>query len=161
MGKYYKVNEINQLMKEIQKQTMDALTKQCGKDIFNAMKQYMLENIYEAYEPRVYQRTEKLLNSLTVSPVIRKGNIISIKVYIPNEIINDSSHEMWYDVKQLGLSEGDNPTLSEVMEILERGLNKYREETHVVDDTYQYLMSTNVIIKGLINYLKSKGFNVI
>lgn len=161
MGKYYKVNQINQLMKEIQKQTMDAVSKQCGKDIFNAMKQYMLENIYEAYEPAIYQRTEQLLNSLTVSPVISKGNIISIKVYIPNEVITDEEHKMWYDVRKLGLSKGESPTLSQVMELLELGLNKYREPVGVIDDTYQYLMSTNVIIKGLINYLKTKGFNII
>lgn len=161
MGKVFRANQINQLMKEIKKQTENALIQQCGKELFNAMKHYMIENIYNSYEPHIYQRTEKLLNSLTVSPVISNGNIISIKVYIPDKAINDEAHKMWYDLPELNLSEGEDPTLSQVMEILELGLNKYREETGVIDDTYNYLVSTNTILKGLIKYLKTKGFNIV
>ena len=161
MGKYYKVNQINQLMKKIQKETENALVKDVGREIFSVMKQYMLEDIYSSYSPEVYERTYKLLNSLTVSPVISKGNIISIKIYVPNKALRDEEHRMLYSVPELNLQEGEDPTLSEVLQILEGGYNKYRPATDVIDKTYETLVASGIVLKRLMGYLKTKGFNVI
>jgi len=117
MGKYYKVNQINQLMKKIQKET--------------------------------------------VSPVISNGNIISIKIYVPNKALRDEEHKMLYSVPELNLQEGEDPTLSEVLQILEGGYNKYRPATDVIDKTYETLVASGIVWKRLMGYLKTKGFNVI
>lgn len=161
MAKIYKPNEIGNLMNDIKKRQEEALLI-AGKNAFEVMQRWLLEEVYtKVPESGAYHRTEELLKSLTLSPIIKSGNTMSIRVYIPNETFNDYAHAMMYDVPSLGLSMTNNPTASQVMMILEEGLNPYRPNALVMEKTLEELKYANKVFKDLQNYMKSQGYNII
>lgn len=161
MGKIYKSNQLSKLVNDMNKQVSKALADDVARNCYNIMKKWILEEVYNKYDPKVYVRNYELLNSLTVSPVISKNGIISVSIYIPNEKYKDPRHNMLYDVPSHNLEERDSPTIVQVMQILEEGLNIYRPNAEVMDNTIQELKTTNIILKSLISYLKTKGFKIV
>lgn len=50
-------------------------------DLLYKLLHKQLQSYYNSYEPKVYQRTYGLLNSLRISPITHSGNQFSISVY--------------------------------------------------------------------------------
>lgn len=161
MAKIYKANQKNQMINDIKKQVNKALADDVARRVYDIVQSYLLENIYNSYSPKTYTRTYELLRSLQVSPVFSNGSFSSIKIFIPEKQLSPDAHSMWYDIEQMGLSKGENPSASDIINILETGLNKYRGKTDVMQDVITELKATNVILKSLMSYLKSKGYKVI
>ena len=82
MATYNSVEELYaQMQKDIIKELEDISVK-----VQQDIRLYFLENIYN-YEPKVYERTNMLLNSCKVSPVQNKNGEFYIEIYIDHEAV--------------------------------------------------------------------------
>jgi len=113
---------------------------------------YFLENIYN-YSPKIYERTDMLLNSCKVSPVQNKNGEFYIEIYIDNKTVH--VNPSWYDESEMGVSVGDYMTLDEVSEHFAIGMGKNAVGT--VNDEWE---STGKFISEMMSFLRSK-YNIL
>ena len=109
---------------------------------------YFLENIYN-YEPKVYQRTDMLLNSCKVSPVQNKNGEFYIEIYIDHDTVHRNS--AWYDEPEMGIEVGDYMTLDEVAEHFAISLGK--DAVGTVNEEWE---ATGRFISEMMSFLRSK-----
>ena len=113
---------------------------------------YFLENIYN-YSPKIYERTDMLLNSCKVSPVQNKNGEFYIEIYIDDKTVH--ANPSWYDESEMGVSVGDYMTLDEVSEHFAIGMGKNAVGT--VNDEWE---STGKFISEMMSFLRSK-YNIL
>lgn len=109
---------------------------------------YFLENIYD-YEPKVYERTNLLLNSCKISPVQNKNGEFYIEIYIDHDTVH--ANPSWYDETEMGVEVGDYMTLDEVAEHFAISVGK--DAIGTVNETWE---STGRFINEMMSFLRSK-----
>ena len=120
----------------------------------------ILEEIYNSYTPKVYERSEQLLNSAQIKPIVKDANNFYIEVYIPEDVYH--SVASIYDHPDIGITKGSNPTLSQVMQVFEMGYGYGRggQSLDPVGDTANEYIEQGKALKFIISKLKKK-FDVI
>ena len=144
MGAYNSIEELYaQMQKDIMKE-LETIAVKIQQDI----RLYFLENIYN-YEPRVYKRTDMLLNSCKVSPVQNKNGEFYIEIYIDHDTVHRNS--AWYDEPEMGIEVGDYMTLDEVAEHFAISLGK--DAVGTVNEEWE---ATGRFIIEMMSFLRSK-----
>jgi hypothetical protein len=138
---------IEEFYAQLQRDTLRELEEIAVK-VQQDIRLYFLENIYN-YEPKVYERTDMLLNSCKVSPVQNKNSEFYIEIYIDHDTVH--ANPAWYDESEMGISVGDYMTLDEVSEhfALEMG----KDAVGTVNEEWE---STGKFINEMMSFLRSK-----
>lgn len=109
---------------------------------------HFLQEYYNSYDPKSYQRQYDFLRSaVKVEPKI-KGSKVTASVYIDTESMDNYYNATGYQVAQWA-NQG-----------LHGGLNTGSKTPHVWDDTMRETVDNGELLKLAIQYLRSKGFSV-
>lgn len=140
-------NSIEEFYTQMQKDIIKELESIALK-IQQDIRLYFLENIYD-YEPKVYERTNMLLNSCKVSPVQNKNGEFYIEIYIDHDTVH--ANPAWYDETEMGIEVGDYMTLDEVAEHFAISLGK--DAVGTVNEEWE---ATGRFISEMMSFLRSK-----
>ena len=109
---------------------------------------YFLQEYYNSYDPKSYQRQYDFLRSaVKVEPKI-KGSKVTTSVYIDTE-----SMDNYYNATGFQVASWANQGLH-------GGLNAGSKTPHVWDDTMDNTVNNGELLKLAVKYLRSKGFSV-
>lgn len=82
---------IKELNKYIERKYIEEFIKKIGKEVYNILYNEVRVEWYQRngidWEPKDYERTFQLLNSITCSPVFRNGNEYLVKIYYDTDKI--------------------------------------------------------------------------
>lgn len=139
-------NDFNSLYKELEKEIIASLiviSEKIKKDI----ERYIEVNIYDAYSPEIYNRTNELKKSIKVEPVKNIGDEWYIEVYILEEIHKDKSN--WRDGQK---------TFDEIIEYFESGKANWRdnEKIETISIAEKEWVYMGRALKEIKNYLGKK-----
>lgn len=157
-----KFNNYNDLFKYLNRQIAIGLQK-TAYDVEKIIKKYLMEHLYNAYQPYQYNRSYDFINSLKVDKVISNGNEHTVKIYydttriIPNyQNTKYNQHTDVYsnDVRKLiplWIEEGTKKD----------GKNFFpRTGLYSMKYTVNYLESTHKFKNNMIKYLKQQGIKI-
>ncbi len=109
---------------------------------------YFLQEYYNSYDPKSYQRQYDFLRSaVKVEPKI-KGSKVTASIYIDTE-----SMDNYYNATGAQVAQWANQGLH-------GGLNTGGNTPHVWDDTMDETVNNGELLKLAVEYLRSKGFSV-
>jgi len=142
-------NSIEAFYANLEKQVIQSLEQEAIK-IQQAIRLYILTNIYNSYTPSVYNRTQELLNSAIIKPVQNKGGEYYIEIYISDEMHSQSN---WV---------GESRTLSEIAEAFANGEGYSRGgiEYDAIGNIQEEYVASGRAINEILGMLKSKGFDI-
>lgn len=111
-----------------------------------------IQDWYDDYTPKIYQRTNQFLNSCTTSQVVQSGNSFKVIIFID---YNSMNHNL-----------SDGITEFNIIENAEKGIHgvKYGRsgDTGIGfwEDSIDTIENEHTIIKAFADFLISKGFTV-
>lgn len=134
--------------KELEKDIKEAL-KEVSLQIKKDIEDYIDENIYNAYEPLVYERTRKLFESVEVTPVKKVGEEWYVEIYISEE--KHSENKYWHE---------EEKGYDKIIEFFEKGKADWRDnekvETISLAEKEWIGKQTGKAYKEILEHLKSK-----
>lgn len=143
MAKYNFSNK-NQLRRYLEKMVIDGLNYCCYR-AEAMLKKLLQERLYDAYDPKMYDRTFELIDSISHSEVIKVNNTYYVEIFYDDDMIRS------YPRKENGLytykwgqhTSFDNEDVSHWIPLwIEEGTdNKYysHKGTHSIEDTREWL----------------------
>ena len=138
-------DSIESLYKDLEKEIKKDL-KIIAVQIKADIDQYIEDNIYNSYEPFVYERTRELAKSCKITPVKNIGGEWYIEIYILNEIHKNPSN--WMESQR---------TFSEIIDFFENGEASWRNgEVETISLAKKTWIDMGKALKELQNFLKSK-----
>jgi hypothetical protein len=87
MGTY---NSLDQLYKALGKQIESSLSKTAN-DLVELATKLIWEEFYQAYDPKVYERSYRLLNSVMKTSVKKSNNNYTVEIYLDPSDVDYSS----------------------------------------------------------------------
>lgn len=137
-------------MKELNKALQPVLLKmvdELAERVYETLN-YFLQEYYNSYDPKSYQRQYDFLRSaVKVEPKI-KGNKVIASVYIDTD-----SMDNYYNATGIQVARWANQGLH-------GGLKTGGNTPRVWDDTMKETVDNGELLKLAMEYLKSKGFSV-
>jgi len=153
--------DLDSLFLYIEKQTLKAMQDDVARYVADIVQKYLLSTVY-ANPHDEYERTYEVLRALTIDKAIKKGNEISVRIFIdPDKIIPRSNEGMWGSHQSFDGS----PYNEELPFLLEYGNKKFNPYYNTpafgfMQLTEDELNKTKLHMEKLIGYLKTKGINV-
>lgn len=140
------ISNMNQLQAALMP-TMAKLVDQLAERVYEKLN-YFLQEYYNSYDPKSYQRQYDFLRSaVKVEPKI-KGNKVTASVYIDTESMDNYYNATGYQVASWA-NQGTHG-----------GLNTNSNTPHVWDDTMRETVDNGELLKLAVEYLRSKGILV-
>ncbi len=141
-------------------------SKAIALQVQEALKFYVMKDVYNAYTPKEYERTYELLDSISFKVIGNNGGKIQIEVYFDPDKM---SHTTILGDGSLGLEAGDNvyiPRWVDEGHTWRSGerYNSVDKATGFMKDTMEDLIKMDggfeFFAMGLVKYLKSQGIEV-
>lgn len=152
-------NNLKSLENYLMKNNKDVL-KLIGLQIEKEMKDFIMRELYQKYNPSDYSRTYEYINSLTVSQVYENKDGYEIEIFFDSDKINAREVSDRYWNQHMSVDGSDFAEfLPYAIEYGTSGSLYDRKGIKVVETTINELKNGD-LIKKAINILKSKGFNV-
>ena len=140
------ISNMNQLQAALMP-TMVKMVDELAERVYETLN-YFLQEYYNSYDPKSYQRQYDFLRSaVKVEPKI-KGSKVTTSVYIDTE-----SMDNYYNATGFQVASWANQGLH-------GGLNAGSKTPHVWDDTMDNTVNNGELLKLAVKYLRSKGFSV-
>lgn len=140
------ISNMDELAKALQP-VMIGMVDELAERVYETLN-YFLQEYYNSYDPKSYQRQYDFLRSaVKVEPKV-KGNKVVASVYIDTDSMDNYYNATGYQVAQWA-NQG-----------LHGGLNTNSKTPHVWDDTMDKTVNNGELLKLAVQYLKSKGFSV-
>lgn len=140
------ISNMNQLQAALMP-TMVKMVDELAERVYETLN-YFLQEYYNSYDPKSYQRQYDFLRSaVKVEPKI-KGSKVTTSVYIDTE-----SMDNYYNATGFQVASWANQGLH-------GGLNARSNTPHVWDDTMKTTIENGELLNLAMDYLKSKGFSV-
>ena len=138
-------NSIESLYKDIEndiKKELRVIAVKIKADI----DKYIEDNIYNAYEPFIYERTKELAKSCKITPVQNVGGEWYIEIYILDETHKNPSN--WSDEQR---------TFGEIIEFFENGEASWRNgKVETISLAERTWADMGKALRELQNFLKTK-----
>lgn len=158
-----KFSNYNDLFKYINRQIAIGLQK-TSYEVEKIIKKYIMEKLYNSYQPFQYGRTYDFINSLKVDKVKFDGNEHHVKIYYDtSRIIPNYTKGMFYNPHT---DYKGNPTNELIPLWIEEGTKKDgknffpRTGLYSMKYTVNYLESTHKFKSNMIKYLKQQGIKI-
>ena len=127
--------------------TMVKMVDELAERVYETLN-YFLQEYYNSYDPKSYQRQYDFLRSaVKVEPKI-KGSKVTASVYIDTE-----SMDNYYNATGVQVAQWANQGLH-------GGLDTNSKTPYVWDDTMDNTVNNGELLKLAVKYLRSKGFSV-
>ena len=140
------ISNMDELAKALQS-VMIGMVDELAERVYETLN-YFLQEYYNSYDPKSYQRQYDFLRSaVKVEPKV-KGNKVVASVYIDTDSMDNYYNATGYQVAQWA-NQG-----------LHGGLNTNSKTPHVWDDTMDKTVNNGELLKLAVQYLKSKGISV-
>ena len=140
------ISNMNQLQEALMP-TMVKMVDELAERVYETLN-YFLQEYYNSYDPKSYQRQYDFLRSaVKVEPKI-KGNKVIASVYIDTD-----SMDNYYNATGIQVARWANQGLH-------GGLKTGGNTPRVWDDTMKETVDNGELLKLAMEYLKSKGFSV-
>ncbi len=140
------ISNMNQLQAALMP-TMVKMVDELAERVYETLN-YFLQEYYNSYDPKSYQRQYDFLRSaVKVEPKI-KGSKVTTSVYIDTE-----SMDNYYNATGVQVAQWANQGLH-------GGLNAGSKTPHVWDDTMDNTVNNGELLKLAVDYLRSKGISV-
>ena len=140
------ISNMDELAKALQP-VMIGMVDELAERVYETLN-YFLQEYYNSYDPKSYQRQYDFLRSaVKVEPKV-KGNKVVASVYIDTDSMDNYYNATGYQVAQWA-NQG-----------LHGGLNTNSKTPHVWDDTMDKTVNNGELLKLAVQYLKSKGISV-
>ena len=140
------ISNMNQLQAALMP-TMVKMVDELAERVYETLN-YFLQEYYNSYDPKSYQRQYDFLRSaVKVEPKI-KGNKVTASVYIDTDYMDNYYNASGYQVASWA-NKG-----------LHGGLDVGSNTPHVWDDTMKTTVENGELLKLAMDYLKKKGFSV-
>lgn len=127
--------------------TMVKLVDQLAERVYETLN-YFLQEYYNSYDPKSYQRQYDFLHSAVKVKSKIKGNKVTASIYIDTESVDNYYNATGYQVA-FWANQG-----------LHGGLNTGSKTPRVWDDTMDNTVNNGELLKLAVEYLRSKGFSV-
>ena len=138
-------DSIESLYRDLEKEVKTELSV-IAKKIKADIDKYIEDNIYNAYEPFIYERTKELAKSCKITPVQNIGGEWYIEVYIEEEVHKNPSN--W---------RGEQRTFSEIIEFFENGEASWRNgKVETISLAERTWADMGKALRELQNFLKTK-----
>ena len=138
-------DSIESLYRDLEKEVKTELSV-IAKKIKADIDKYIEDNIYNAYEPFIYERTKELAKSCKITPVQNVGGEWYIEVYIEEEVHKNPSN--W---------RGEQRTFSEIIEFFENGEASWRNgKVETISLAERTWADMGKALRELQNFLKTK-----
>ena len=138
-------DSIESLYRDLEKEVKTELSVM-AKKIKADIDKYIEDNIYNAYEPFIYERTKELAKSCKITPVQNIGGEWYIEVYIEEEVHKNPSN--W---------RGEQRTFSEIIEFFENGEASWRNgKVETISLAERTWVDMGKALRELQNFLKTK-----
>ena len=142
-------DSIESLYRDLEKEVKTEL-RVIARKIKADIDKYIDDNIYNAYEPFIYERTKELGKSCKVTPVQNIGGEWYIEVYIKEEVHKNPSN--W---------RGEQRTFDEIIEFFENGEATWRNgKVETISLAEKKWVTMGKALREIQNFLKSK-YNII
>ncbi len=140
------ISNMNQLQAALMP-TMVKMVDELAERVYETLN-YFLQEYYNSYDPKSYQRQYDFLRSaVKVEPKI-KGSKVTTSVYIDTE-----SMDNYYNATGFQVASWANQGLH-------GGLNAGSKTPHVWDDTMDNTVNNGELLKLAVDYLRGKGISV-
>ncbi len=140
------ISNMNQLQAALMP-TMVKMVDELAERVYETLN-YFLQEYYNSYDPKSYQRQYDFLRSaVKVEPKI-KGSKVTTSVYIDTE-----SMDNYYNATGFQVASWANQGLH-------GGLNAGSKTPHVWDGTMDNTVNNGELLKLAVDYLRSKGISV-
>lgn len=163
-----KVKDYKQLYAVLEKRIDYALQIVAGK-VEEIIRRYVMDNLYQSYQPDDYWRSYDYVNSLTCGKVTKNGNFHQVEIYFdPNKIRSiEVEDSMWNRHMSVdGNDTWNNKPISEWIPIwIEKGIDKDngslwdRKGIEVVKNVTKELEQTKYHLKEISTILRKQGIN--
>lgn len=158
---------IKELHKHIKKGVNSGLQLYVANRVKEIIKGFIITNLYqnEEFDPKVYQRTEQFMNTVTVAPIEIVGNHATVEIFIDGtklEMVDMSKDGLWNKHASSNMEDVRNA----LPYWLEQGTPNDgsnfhpREGAWFMRDSKEFIESKQIVIKSLIIYLKQNGIKV-
>lgn len=140
------ISNMNQLQAALMP-TMVKMVDELAERVYETLN-YFLQEYYNSYDPKSYQRQYDFLRSaVKVEPKI-KGSKVTASVFTDIESMDNYYNATGFQVAQWA-NQG-----------LHGGLNTGSKTPHVWDDTMDNTVNNGELLKLAVEYLRSKGISV-
>lgn len=158
-------NDTNSLRDYILRYSAEVLENNVSKKVYNIMRIYIDEKLYRTQSPENYQRTYELLNSLTISKIIKKGNnIYEVEVFFDTSKIHPYKSMIGWNkhMGTVGKSNGKDVSryIPGYMEYGHRGLY-YQRPLNFNKEAYDYLVASSEHIAEFKRMLQVYGITLV
>lgn len=147
-------NDLDRIYAELDKQLYNACLE-TGRRIKAGWKEKIMDEIYNAYRPRIYSRQMALYNSIDF--VVIKKDLCKYEIILSTRDELHKYNETW--IKSTALK---NTTYAEILSRFETD-GEYQdferdEPAYPTEHTYEEYVENKKADKIIIDYLHSKGF---
>lgn len=156
----------NSLFKYVER-NIPFILNQIAKEVETILKDYIMQNLYQAYTPKEYARTYDFVNSVTVGTVKKINNGYSIEIYydtdkIRQAIVQDSdwNQHMSVDGSETWNGVKINELIPYFIEHGTEGSKWDRDGLFAMENTVKQLEMTKYHVSKMMELLKKRGFNV-
>lgn len=162
-----KITTYSQLLRQLEKHAQDSL-RLVAIEVEGMMRDYVIQALYNDYEPQDYLRSMNYVNSLTVKKVFKNATgELETEIFFDPEKIHSREMvgEYWNQHMSVnGDSSWGGRPISEWIPIwMEHGVSGSlwdREGIEVVDTIMKQLKNDREFRKLMMNELRRRGFNV-
>ena len=167
MKVFKSLKEVEKYIQKIANQNLEVI----GEHVKSILKKIILDDLYRAYDPSEYERTNQFLEAVTVSGVKTKGNISEIEIYVdPDKLfpVQREKSEWSSYMSSLGKNYGDTSygsmSISEwVVHWMEFGNRSpySREPIEMYKKTRERLEDDHYIYNTMKSRFEDAGFKVV
>lgn len=162
-------NNFPELMKMIELQVISNLSK-IGEEVKSYLRTTLLNDWYHSYMPTHYERTNMLIDSLTVSPVKKLGNTFQVEIYFDeNKIVPVPTSTVGMFPAHMNITDGSSDysgmSYGELLPLwIEEGqhssIHSYTG-IHMVERTVDWIKEDNYLKVRMKELLEAKGYKCI
>ena len=147
-----------QLFAALEKRIELALQKVAEK-VEEIITQYVMDNLYQDYEPTNYLRTYDYINSLTVGKVKKNGNNYQVQIYFDA----DKIRPVWRDGEWNAHMSWDGKNDNDLLPLfIEEGVENSlydRDGIYTMENTKKIIEDTRFHLSELSRILRQQGIN--
>ncbi len=163
-----KSSDLKRVISYVEKHAKFAL-EEVAKTVEEIIKEYILENLYNAYEPKAYTRTYNYINSLTIDKVKKEGNGYSVKLFFdtakifpqpPDDLGRWSRHSSITSYGANRMPDDISDMIPLWMEYGVKGSLWDRDGIYSMENAKKTMEETKYHLKKIKEVLEGRGFKV-
>lgn len=160
--------DLQRMLQYAEKHVKFAL-EEVAKVVEEEIKDYIMKNLYNDYDPQAYTRTYDYINSLTVKKAVKEGNGYVVELFFdpdkitprpPDDVGRWSSHSSITSYNGGGTGDDVSDMIPIWMEYGTNGSLWDRDGIYTMENTKEIMEQTKYHLYEIKKILESKGFKI-